>query len=122
MSLNEIQQMKTKGKSESEILKECLSVLKEMGIFCWRQNTGAFQTKSGGFFRSSMAGVSDIIGILPDGRFLAIECKREKGGVLSSKQIEFLGNIDKNKGIAIVARDSTKLKDVLAQIIGEVEI
>lgn len=40
--------MKSKGKSESEILKECLSVLKEMNIFCWRQNTGAFQTKNGG--------------------------------------------------------------------------
>lgn len=111
--------MKPKGKSESEILKECLSVLKDMNIFCWRQNTGAFQTKSGGFFRSSMAGVSDIIGILPDGRFLAVECKREKGGVLSSKQIEFLGKVDQNKGIAIVASDATKLKEILEKILGE---
>lgn len=111
--------MKPKGKSESEILKECLSVLKEMNIFCWRQNTGAFQTKNGGFFRSSMAGVSDILGILPDGRFLAVECKREKGGILSSKQIEFLGKVDQNKGVAIVARDATKLKEILEKILGE---
>lgn len=105
--------MKPKGKSESEVLKECLSVLKEMNIFCWRQNTGAFQTKNGGFFRSSMAGVSDILGILPDGRFLAVECKREKGGILSSKQIEFLGKVDQNKGVAIVASDAEKLRELL---------
>ena len=110
--------MTNKGKSESEILKECLSVLKEMKIFCWRQNTGAFQTKNGGFFRSSMAGISDILGILPDGRFLAVECKREKGGILSDKQIEFLGNIDKNKGVSIVARDSEKLREILTNILG----
>lgn len=110
--------MKPKGKSESEVLKECLSVLKELKIYAWRQNTGAFQTKNGGFFRSSMAGVSDILGILPDGRFLAVECKREKGGILSDKQIEFLENIDRNKGVSIVARDSEKLREILTNILG----
>lgn len=107
--------MKPKGKSESEILKECLSVLKEMKIFCWRQNTGAFQTKNGGFFRSSIAGVSDILGLLPNGRFLAVECKREKGGVVSEAQKNFLSQIDSNGGLAIVSNNAESLKKIILQ-------
>lgn len=107
--------MKPKGKFESEILKECLSVLKEMKIFCWRQNTGAFQTKNGGFFRSSIAGVSDILGVLPNGRFLAVECKREKGGVVSEAQKNFLSQIDSNGGLAIVSNNAESLKKIILQ-------
>lgn len=108
---------KTKGKAESEVLKECLEVLQAHNIYCWRQNTGAFKTQNGGFFRSSMAGVSDILGILPDGRFLAVECKREKGGVLSEKQKEFLKSVSENKGLAIVCNDAKKLEEMIEYIL-----
>lgn len=108
---------KVKGKAENEVLKESLAVLKKHNIFCWRQNTGAFKTQNGGFFRSSMAGVSDILGILPDGRFLAVECKREKGGVLSEKQKEFLENIDKNKGVAIVCSNAENLEKIIEMLL-----
>ncbi len=38
-------------------------------------------------------GSSDIIGILPDGKFLAIECKSDKGRLSEAQKI-FLKKID----------------------------
>ncbi len=105
-----------KGKKEAEVLKECLFLLKKKGIFCWRQNTGAFETKNGGFFRSSIAGVSDILGILPDGRFLAVECKRESGGVVSEKQRQFIANIKACGGVAVVVHSGRELSECLEKI------
>ena len=99
-----------KGKKENEVLKECLDVLKSMGIFHWRQNTGSFRTQNGGFFRSSMPGVSDILGIMPDGRFFAVECKREHGGVVSDAQKFFLYAIQRNHGVAIVCSNAQYLR------------
>jgi len=107
--------MKDKGKKESSVLQECLRVLRELNIYAWRQNTGAFKTPAGHFFRSSQAGVSDILGCLPNGRFLAVECKREKGGILSYKQKAFLEKIDSNGGLAIVSNNAEKLKEILLQ-------
>lgn len=122
MREREVKEMdKKKGKPEAEVLKECLSVLRELGIFCWRQNTGAFKTQNGGFFRSSMAGVSDIIGLLPTGRFFCVECKREKGGVVSEAQKTFLERVDSNNGIAIVCNDAEKLREILMETMREEE-
>lgn len=108
--------MKKNGMKEAEVLKECLFLLKRKGIFCWRQNTGAFETKNGGFFRSSIAGVSDILGILPDGRFLAVECKRESGGVVSEKQKQFIANIKACGGVAVVVHSGKELREYLEEL------
>jgi len=43
-----------------------------------------------------LAWSSDILGILPNGQFLAIECKREKDERLSRSQSEFLNKINEN--------------------------
>lgn len=81
-------------------------------IYCWRNNTGAVKTGSR-FIRFGYTGSSDILGICPDGRFLAVECKREKGGVLSDKQREFLSHIKANGGVAIVANNlETLIKEL----------
>lgn len=102
------------GKPEKEVLRECLDFLKIHGILHWRQNSGAFKTESGGFFNATgMKGVSDIIGCLPDGKFLAVECKRGTGGMISQKQREFLAAVADNNGVAIVANGVEKLESEL---------
>ena len=101
---------------ESTVLASCLSFLKTNGIFCWRQNTGAFKTKDGGYFRSStINGVSDIIGICPDGRFLAVECKRTKGGIVSDAQKDFLNKINAAGGVGIVVNSLESLVNQLEE-------
>jgi hypothetical protein len=104
--------MKEKGQLESVVLSDCLKVLRAFGAFCWRQNTGAFKVDNR-FFRSSIAGVSDILGVLPNGRFIAVECKREHGGRVSAKQKEFLQNIERCGGLAIVAHSARELLEKL---------
>ena len=108
--------MTNKGMKEDEVLRDCLAYLQLNGIYCWRNNTGATKTKTG-FVRFGKVGSSDILGILPDGRFLAVECKREKGGVISEKQKEFLGMIVKNQGVAIVANSIESLQKKLKEYI-----
>lgn len=97
---------------ESEVLEGCIKYLRARGIFCFRNNVGA--TKVGTrFIRFGYPGSSDILGIMPDGRFLAVECKREKGGRLSELQKAFLTAIQINGGVSIVARSVEELKKEL---------
>jgi hypothetical protein len=103
---------KMKGVLENDVLQGCIEYLTIRGIYCWRNNTGAVKNGKR-FIRFGFPGSSDIIGILPDGRFLAVECKREKGGVLSAMQKSFLSAIEKNNGVAIVANSVQKLAEEL---------
>ena len=95
---------------ENEIQKAILEYLKIKKIFCWRNNTGAF-TKGDHFYRFGYKGSSDILGILPGGRFLAIEVKA-RSGKLREEQKEFIDAINQNGGLAFVARS---VDDVIAQ-------
>jgi hypothetical protein len=91
--------------TEGEIVKVILQYLDAKGVFCWRNNTGAIVAENAGkkrFFRYGLRGSADIIGILPDGRFLAIECKTKKNK-LSPAQDYFLKQIKANGGVAILA-------------------
>lgn len=98
--------------SEADVLKQCLDYLKIKGIYAWRNNTGAY--KKGGFYiRYGKVGSSDILGIMNDGRFLAVECKREKGGKLSEEQIDFLNAIKSRGGVAVCVRSVEELKEAL---------
>lgn len=97
---------KNTGKPESEVLKECLEYLHLRGYFVWRNNSG---TAKNGRLRFGLPGSSDILGILPNGQFLAVECKRENGGILSDRQVEFLNRIKENGGVAICVNSVCEL-------------
>lgn len=105
----------SKGMLEDEVLRGCLEYLRMNHIFCYRNNTGAVKIGKR-FIRYGTPGSSDIIGILPDGRFLAVECKREKGGRLSELQKAFLTAIQINGGVSIVARSVEELKKELEKV------
>ena len=101
--------------TESEIKKQILEYLTVTNIFAWRQNCGAFIQEENGtkrFIRCGIPGCSDIIGCLPDGRFLAVECKRP-GGKLTMAQKAFLAEIAKNGGVAIVASSVEDVERIL---------
>jgi len=57
-------------------------------------------------------GSSDIIGITPEGRFLAIEVKT-KTGRASKEQVVFIEAIRKSGGIAGIARSPEEALEVL---------
>lgn len=90
---------------EKDIQKQILEYLSYRHIFCWRNNSGAFKYEGKSkmnYVRYGLKGSSDILGIMPDGRFLAIEVKNDKGKLSEAQEI-FLKVIKDNKGVAFVA-------------------
>jgi len=112
---------KKRQKPENKIQNEILEYLTEKGILCWRNNnTGLFDPMSGKFRRKGkyqMLGISDIFAIAPDssvnpGRFIAIEVK-SKIGKLSENQVIFIDNVNKEGGLAFMARSVDDVKEHL---------
>lgn len=83
---------------EGDLISDALNVLEEMGIWAWRNNKGMV----GGYVRyGGPRGASDILGILPDGRFLAAEAKMP-GNKPSADQREFIDKVNKQGGVGFV--------------------
>ena len=88
---------------EGAVVKAILDYLAVRRIYAWRNQTGATRIDDGKrFIRFGHVGSSDILGILDDGRFLAIEVKGPKGRA-SMAQLVFLAEIAKRGGLAFVA-------------------
>jgi hypothetical protein len=103
---------------EKDVLRLCMDYLRANRVFCWRANQIPAPLAGGGFRRfSGMRGVSDIIGILPGGRFLAVEIKRSSGGKLSEDQEEFLDTVNEIGGVGLVVRSIEELQKDLAQFL-----
>jgi hypothetical protein len=83
---------------EGLVLASILEYLKLRNVYAWRNNSGRRGKVSFG-----KVGSSDIIGILDDGRWLAIECKGPDGEP-TFEQLDFLAEIAKRGGVAFVAR------------------
>lgn len=102
------QKVRKQPTEEQVVQRDILHYLVMMGFYVWRaQSGGVFNPRTGGFRLNRgvgrINGVADILGILPSGRFLAIEVKSKKGQ-LRPCQEEFLENIRKRSGLAFVAR------------------
>lgn len=102
--------------SETEIQTMILDFLNKKGIFCFRVNTTGIYDPTTQTYRRpgkfSLKGTSDILGILPDGRFLAIEVKT-KSGKVSLEQSAFIDKINIKNGKAFVARSVQDVEDNL---------
>lgn len=95
---------------EGDIQKSIVDYLKFYGICVWRINTmGVFNNFSQTYRPGPSKGVSDLVGILPGGRFFAIEVKSLKGK-LSPAQKAFMEDVTLSGGLAFVARS---VEDVL---------
>jgi hypothetical protein len=101
---------------EGAIVKECLEYLQLRGIYAYRQNTGAavYQGRDGKkrMVKFGKRGASDIVGVMPGGRFIVVECKAAKGR-LSEYQEQFLNDIKRMGGLAIVARSAADIEAAL---------
>lgn len=104
--------------SEADILRAIMSLLKRHPRVaqCWRQNSGTFAERnrdgSTRYIRANtQRGMSDIMGVLRDGRTLAIEVKSRTGRMRPGQE-EFLATIRQAGGVAGVCRsvdDAVKL-------------
>jgi len=79
---------------EKKIKKKVVEVLKEFDV--WH-----FFPQAGPYGRS---GIPDIVGILPGGRFIAVEVKAEKTYGVTALQQNALNDINNAGGIGLVVR------------------
>ncbi len=103
---------------EGGILKGCLQVCAALRIMAWRNNTTGVYDPTTKRFRTftGRKGVSDIIGILPNGRGFVIETKRI-GEKPTPEQRAFLDEFEKNGGLAIVATDPGDVFQILSNVL-----
>ena len=103
---------------ETIIQNDILDFLNRNGIFAFRVNNGGVYDQSSGVYRNpgkfSLNGISDIIGILPDGKALFVEVKTEKGR-MSQPQKVFIDKVNRCQAIGIcvvsVIQTLDKLKE-----------
>ena len=109
----EQQTPRTNDRPEAAALVEVLKALRAHPAVSWveRQNTGSARI-GGRFVRFGWLGCSDVLGMLRDGRFLAVEVKAPKG-TLRTEQAVFLERINGAGGVDFMARD---LRDVRREL------
>ena len=104
-----------KENRETALVQNCLIHLKRQDIFAWRNNTGTLWV-SGRVVSFGKKGSADIIGLLPDGRFLGIECK-VGANKQNDKQREFQQQIESNNGVYLLVYTLDELKMGLSDIL-----
>lgn len=100
---------------EIDIVNAIIKYLNYQGFYIFRVNAGMMFTK-GKVFRGAPAGVSDIIGITPQGKFIALEVKlpKRKNNV-TLPQRQFLDTIIKKGGIGDVVDSIEDVKRYIKQ-------
>ncbi len=108
--------------AESVILKACLRALQSHPVVAmsWRVNSG-MANMGGRFVSFGMKGMSDILGILRNGQFLAIEVKTPTG-IVSDAQKAFSARVRKSGGISLLVRSSGELLDDLDKLARQIPV
>ena len=100
---------------ERDVKAACLAYLELCGAFCWNNPTGCTKAGADRWVHFGKTGSADIIGLLSDGTFIAVECKASKGGRLSDAQKCFLEKVKRHGGIAIVAKSTADIEAELVR-------
>lgn len=100
---------------ESDIQRLIMLALSESGCLIFRNNVGVLKNAAGIPIRFGLAvGSSDLIGIAPGGRFLAVEIKTPTGKA-TPEQLRFIEAVRARGGIAGIARSPAEALALLAQ-------
>ena len=98
--------------NHQNLLKKCLVHLSSVGIFSYSNNTGVVKNANR-YQKYGFVGSPDILGIMPDGRYLGIEIKTGNA-VQNKNQKKFEKKITDNNGIYWVVRSLEDLHGKLA--------
>ena len=90
--------------AETNIMNACMVALSAAGCLVWRNNCGVLKDSAGRPIRYGLCvGSADLIGVAPDGKFLAVEVKTATGRT-SEAQDRFIAAVLRLGGRAGVAR------------------
>jgi len=99
---------------ESNILKSIRLWCGQNNILCFRCNVGKFKTDNGWIDTGLPNGWSDLVLLLPKGRFVFVECKNATGK-LREDQVRFANAVTALGFEYLVARDVSDVQNFLAQ-------
>lgn len=99
---------------ETALQNKIRIALSNLGVITWRNNTFKLpDPETGRWVTGGLCeGSSDLIGITPDGRFLAIEVK-VKGKRPTKAQTRFIDIVRKHGGVAGVAHSVQEALDII---------
>ena len=102
---------------ERYVENQIFSFLKSLGIFCYKTDSVGIFDPTKRIYRSNknphrIKGVSDVIGILPGGKFFAIEVKRQNTD-RTNIQIRVMSQIEAAGGVTGVARNRIDAEVIL---------
>lgn len=100
--------------SEQDLVNQLLTYLRLKKCKVWRQNQGGMYDAKRRFVRfCSQPGISDIVGVLPNGRFIAVEAK-VSGKKPQPHQKAFLDSINAIGGFAVCIHSLDEMQSALA--------
>ena len=91
-------------RTHGDLVNACLTVLAAYRVFAWKNATGMLPVGKR-MVRFGKKGSSDILGAMPGGTIIAVECKVGRD-VLSDDQIQFLSDIQCIGGVGLEVRDT----------------
>jgi hypothetical protein len=100
---------------ESELLSYALICLKQSGLVSWRVPNGPVTHSVNGNTvrkKSPIKGFPDLAGVLPNGKFFAIELKTDKGR-LSPEQLDWITKLNMSGAMAVVLRSKEEIRDFI---------
>ena len=96
---------------ETNLVAEAMLALSSAGCMIWRQNTGRLMSH-GRLVSFGLVGSGDIIGMMPDGRFLSAEAKVGNRKP-SPAQYAFASAVAKHNGLAVWFRSVPELMQAI---------
>jgi hypothetical protein len=100
---------------ESDLMRSIMLALFGAGCTVWRNNTGCLLDKRGVPVKFGLCvGSSDLIGISPSGKFIAVEIKTTKGRA-TPEQMRFIEAVREKGGIAGIARSPEEAVALLSK-------
>lgn len=96
--------------SEATVLAECITWLKYNHILCNRNNVGAGQMGTSGYYSYGIRGAGDVVGLNKQGIHFELEIKRGSGGRLSLEQQKRMKQIRENNGYYFVVHGVSELE------------
>ena len=100
---------------EKDIQYTILQYLKLKGYFVWKNNVSGIKKPNGSYIPSSSKGTSDILGISPDGKLIALEVKKPSTRTHTTPaQDAFLAEVRSRGGYAGVVCSTEDVDRLLA--------
>lgn len=98
---------------ETRAKREIRLAASDLGCVLWSNAGGVANLRNGRKLRYGLGvGSADLIGIAPDGRFLAVEMKSATGKA-TPEQRQFLALVARRGGVAILCRTAMGLRAAL---------